>query len=402
MSLGLETARIKELRSFHVLDTPTHPDFDGLTRLAATICKTPIALISLIDENRQWFKSKVGVGISETPREDAICRFTILQDEVLVIPDTSTDERIRLNALVRKAGVRFYAGAPLISKNGYRLGTLCALDYVPRILTNEQKEMLELLSHQAMALLERHKVIIQQRTQLQESFRLAALGEMSGEVAHEINNPLAIIRAKISIMKAEAEDGILDSSKAVAHLSKVDEIVLRISKIVAGLGSYARADQPTDMPSSILVRDLIDDTVSFCRDKFEANQIELKINISSEKSRLTCYPVQISQVLLNLLNNAFDAVEGEPPENKREVRLDVSCSDGKIQFVISDTGHGVSEKIRDKLFNPFFTTKAPGKGTGLGLSLSKAIIDLHKGTIELDGTFKKGAKFIVQLPSCEL
>jgi signal transduction histidine kinase len=202
-------------------------------------------------------------------------------------------------------------------------------------------------------------------------------------------------------MKAEAEDGTLDNQKSLAHLLKVEEIVIRISKIVAGLSSYAREDQPTDTPFAVLIRDLVEDTVAFCRDKFEANHIELKINISSENIRLICYPVQISQVLLNLLNNAFDAVEGPTPDNKKEVHLDIDYLDGKVQFVVSDTGYGVPEKIQDKLFNPFFTTKPPGKGTGLGLSLSKTIIELHKGTIELDRTVQRGAKFVVKIPSSD-
>lgn len=150
-----ETARVAALQKYAILDSDPEQGFDDLVLLASYVCRTPIALISLVDENRQWFKSKVGVSISETAREVAFCSTAILQPDVLVVPDTLQDERFRNNPLVvSEPRIRFYAGAPLITEDGYALGTLCVVDRTPRELSPDQKEVLKALSRLVLAQLE--------------------------------------------------------------------------------------------------------------------------------------------------------------------------------------------------------------------------------------------------------
>ena len=156
-----EEGRIAALEKYAILDTDPEQPFDDLTLLASFVCKTPTALISLVDEDRQWFKSRVGMDASETSRDIAFCSTAILQADVLVVPDALLDERFRDNPLVASdPHIRFYAGAPLINEDGYALGTLCVVDRTPRELAPEQREALKALSRLVLAQLEFRRNLI--------------------------------------------------------------------------------------------------------------------------------------------------------------------------------------------------------------------------------------------------
>ena len=150
-----EAARVAALQKYAILDTEPEQAFDDLVLLASIICNTPIALISLVDEDRQWFKSRVGLSVSETPREIAFCATAIRQADVFVVPDTLNDERFRNNPLVvSEPNIRFYAGAPLINEEGHALGTICVIDRTPREFGLGPQAALKALSRVVLAQLE--------------------------------------------------------------------------------------------------------------------------------------------------------------------------------------------------------------------------------------------------------
>jgi anti-sigma regulatory factor (Ser/Thr protein kinase) len=170
-----EQARLQALRSYKILDTDPEKAFDDLTILASHICETPVAMISLIDADRQWFKSKVGVSISETPREVSFCATVIQQPNLFVVPDASKDPRFSSSPLVvSDPKIRFYAGAPFSSSDGQPLGTLCVVDMVPRHLTSGQENALVALSHQVQAQFELRKNLMELRSALAERDRAEA------------------------------------------------------------------------------------------------------------------------------------------------------------------------------------------------------------------------------------
>jgi GAF domain-containing protein len=156
-----DAARVAALQKYAILDSEPEQAFDDLTLLASYVCKAPIALISLIDENRQWFKAKVGISATETSRDIAFCSTAIQQPDIFVVPDALQDERFRTNPLVvSEPHIRFYAGMPLINEDGYALGTLCVVDQAPRTLVPEQEAALKALSRLVLMQMEFRRNLI--------------------------------------------------------------------------------------------------------------------------------------------------------------------------------------------------------------------------------------------------
>ena len=198
-----ETDRLRALRSYKILDTKPEERFDELTQLAAIICGVPISLITLIDADRQWFKSKVGLEIEETPRAQAFCTHAIMQPQMFVVEDAAKDQRFASNPLVTgDPHIRFYAGAPLATPDGHLLGTMCVIDREPGTLTADQKKALEILGRQVIANMEL-------RTNLRElkealAAREAAEGP-SGEAAAGLDQIIETLDAAVSDLRAVRE-----------------------------------------------------------------------------------------------------------------------------------------------------------------------------------------------------
>lgn len=266
-------------------------------------------------------------------------------------------------------------------------------------LSQTERQLNELNQTLDQQVQEKTRQLIESEAKLIHAARIATLGEMAGGVAHEINSPLATISLSAEQLFDFSNDAIKDEKlktdpKMVAKLSKrILDMVNRISTIVRGLKTFAR-DDSLDMLSRVRLQQIIDDTLVLCKEKIRDNNIEFTVENVSDKLEILCQPVPISQVLLNLISNSCDAIHSL--ENKW-IRLETKENNDFIQISVSDSGNGIPEKIRDKLFLPFFTTKEIGKGTGLGLSISKGIIGNHGGTLELD-TESKNTKFIIRLP----
>jgi len=185
-----EAARIKALRAYHILDTDPEQAFDDLTLLASQVCGTPIALITLVDENRQWFKSRVGIDIQETARNISFCSHAIEQPGLFVVPDTLSDGRFRNNPMVvSDPHIRFYAGAPLLTRDGDPLGTICVIDSTPRTLTDGQRAALNALRRQAETQLELRRKLDELRVAIDGLEKLGALLPYCSTCAMNITIP---------------------------------------------------------------------------------------------------------------------------------------------------------------------------------------------------------------------
>jgi two-component sensor histidine kinase len=199
LPLQPETDRLATLRSYRVLDTPQEPAFDDLVQLAARICQTPVALISLIDDCRQWFKAEVGLGVRETPLDRSVCLTAMLQLGLTIVPDLTNDPRFAHNPLVTgEPNLRFYAGAALRTPDGVPLGALCVFDNVVRDLTQDQSVTLTMLARQVMALLELRRAIAERDEVLGASHRIEQRQTLLvRELHHRVKNTLATVQALV-------------------------------------------------------------------------------------------------------------------------------------------------------------------------------------------------------------
>lgn len=221
--------------------------------------------------------------------------------------------------------------------------------------------------------------------------RLSAIGEMTANIAHEIRNPLTAINLQSQLLIRQGANGTLNAESAVKCAERIRLITGQIEKIVAGLLSLSR-DAETDPFELVPVSQLISTAMDFCASNLEKHKIILTSDQPGEDMAVLCRPVQISQVLLNLINNSRDAIESL---DEKWIHLSAHRAGDYIQILVSDSGTGLTPKIRARLMEPFFTTKKNGKGTGLGLSISRKILEKHGGDLLLADT--KNTCFIVKL-----
>lgn len=392
-----EIKRLHALKRYQILDTSPEEVFDDFTRLASAICETPIAMISLVDENRQWFKSRFGIDAPETPRDPSFCAHAILQEDLFEVENAVADSRFTDNPFVTgELGLRFYAGAPLISPEGLAIGSLCVIDRQPKKLTPMMRDALQTLARQVMAQLElrrlNRELEMHQKT-VAQSHKMAALGHMAAGIAHEVNNPLAIIQGKAEMLSYLASKGPVEQAKIEETSKVIQATVGRIVKIIRGLRVFSRSGEQ-DPRVLAKVSEIVDDTLEFCREKFRHKNIEVRVPKFSEDLALMCRPQQIEQVLLNLLNNSYDHILDL---SERWVKVEVVDLGDQIEFSVTDSGQGLEGSAKDRIFEPFFTTKEIGKGVGLGLSISQGLIEEHGGIIRVD-PYSRNTRFVFQIP----
>ncbi len=243
----------------------------------------------------------------------------------------------------------------------------------------------------------REAQIRDQQTQLLHASRMSTLGEMSGGVAHEINNPLTVIMGFTRKIELALASDQLDSEDIKRSTEKITAMTERIAKIVRGLKTFAReASQDPFAPVSI--RAIIEDSLDLCKERLVNTGIELRIEDIPHGLTADCRSIQISQVLVNLLNNAHDAIEDKPV---KWIEVSARESSDSVEISVTDSGGGISPEIAAKILQPFFTTKGVGVGTGLGLSISKGIMESHHGRLFYDAA-SKYTRFVMTFPKRQI
>ncbi|WP_120404216.1 MULTISPECIES: sensor histidine kinase [unclassified Halobacteriovorax] len=250
--------------------------------------------------------------------------------------------------------------------------------------------------HKSQELFETLKDLEEAQQSLIYSSRLNAIGEMAGGIAHEINNPLTIISGSVFKLKKEMQSNSLSDEELKKNLDRISDTVKRITQIVTSLRIVSRDSSNGEKLIEVAIRDILQDALSICSERFKAHGIDLKLSLDDEEfdTLVKVDRVQLSQVFLNLLSNSYDAIEGQEDS---WIRIK-AFEEGKMLVIkLTDSGKGISQEHHEKIFDPFYTTKEVGKGTGLGLSISKSILEKNQGELTLD-THAKNTTLIVKVP----
>lgn len=399
-----EADRLKALHRYTILDTPAERAFDDLTALASHLCGTSIAVVSLVDAHRQWFKAKVGLSATETPRDLAFCAHAILKpNEPLIVPNALNDQRFATNPLVLSdPSIRFYAGVPLVTPDGFPLGTLCVIDQTPQHLTDQQIDALGALGRQVITQLELriHLALAKQAEQeIHKSLeKEKELGQLKSRfismASHEFRTPLTTIQGSVDLL--ELYDHKLSPEKKLIHLHRIRSNVQNMAQMLDDVLVIGKAEA-----GKLEFQPAMLDLEHYCRSLVEEMQLSVgeRYNIAftnvGEYTDAYLDEKLLWHILSNLLSNAikYSPLGGT-------INFELACGEQDVVFQIKDTGIGIPPEDQKRLFEPFHRAKNVGKvsGTGLGMAIVKRSVEIHGGQITVVSEVDVGTTFTVTLP----
>ncbi|SOD83088.1 sensor histidine kinase [Spirosoma fluviale] len=447
-----ESNRLDALRSYDILDTLPEADYDHITSLASQICETPISLISLVDEKRQWFKSNLGLSVRETPRQFSFCAHAILNpNEPLLVSDTRQDERFATNPLVTgEPHIVFYAGIPLIDADGFTLGSLCVIDDKPRQLSRAQLSALTTLTNQVVNLLTLRKTnkalqlseqryqtltaeleeLVQTRTQAlkianDELHKVNELLTQSNDnlqqfasvASHDLQEPLRKIQSFGNLLQSQYADQL---GEGKTYLNRMQLAAGRMSILIQDLLSYSRIAAIHDRRQLISLSTVV-----------QTVRTDLELIIAETGAIIQVDPlpevlgdsIQLGQLFQNLFSNALKfsniGVSGRssaaaPKVPLIQVRVQTLLTRDLPEGVkpslsaplyyridVIDNGIGFEQKYANRIFKVFqrLHGKNDFSGTGIGLAICEKVVANHGGAITATSRPGQGATFSIYLPN---
>lgn len=406
--------RLRVLYRLCLLDSPTNPAFDRLTRLASAVLRAPISLVSLVDVDHQFFKSFVGLKepyatTRETPLSHSFCQHVIDSGEALVIEDARQHALVKDNPAIADMNVIAYAGIPLITSEAQALGSFCVIDEKPRHWADADVELLKELAAAVMTEIELRAEIMErekaeralQYTQDRLQEALAAAREANllksqfiSMASHEFRTPLAVINLSSSILYAPATEANAD--KRTRHFEQIQTSITKMTNLLddvlaLGKGETGSAHfKPERLDASALCIDTIE-TVTAGSTKGQPitfTEVGTPIEVLLDRE-------QFQTLLQNLLVNA-----AKYSSRTAAIEVELAYTLSELRLRVNDHGIGIPPADQARLFEPFYrASNSSGiQGTGLGLAIVKRAVDLHGGTIEVESRSGEGTTFIVTLP----
>lgn len=408
-----EDQRLLSLLSYEILDTSNEEQLDELTRLTASIFQVPIALITVIDHDRQWFKSNFGLSLKQTARSISFCQFTIMSNAIFEVENTLTDERFVNNPLViQDPYLRYYCGAPLMNEKGYRMGALAILDRVPRKLEAGQEKTLKLLARQVVNFFElnmKKKELEKEKLHLEERVmqRTRELEEKMAELKQRdeklisVNNELnrLIYRASHDLL------GPLKTLQGITHLAiqeaNVENIhnYLRLAytteqKLDYALVNLLKVVSIKDASDFKLIpwNEVIETALVNAKKRVNKKVVWLEADISLSR-QFVSDQLLVEMMMEELFVNSMQY----NLEEEAVITLNMGETNESVEITIQDNGVGILKETREKIFEMFYRSPA-SKGSGLGLYIVKKVAEKLKGKISVHSKTNSGATFTIQLP----
>lgn len=397
-----EEHRLAALRSFAVLDTEAEPEFDAITRLVARHFNVAVALVSLVDRDRQWFKAKAGLDACETSREIAFCAHAIMEPRTMVVLDATKDPRFAGNPLVTgEPGIRFYAGAPLITEAGFKLGTLCLIDMAPRssFSDDEEQDLREFAALVMTGLQARRDRL--RRDQIAEDSEnpLSAIEDVVAHLAHEIRAPLSAIVGFADLIGLKAlgpncSDAYQEQGRRIAEVGRyLCEMAQRTLE-----GAQLKSGEVALQETWISLADLEDQIRMIFPQSMDLGDRSLLWTLGAEPRCLQADGVHLQQMLINLLGNAVKYTESRG-------RIEIFARltpDGGLDLTVADNGQGMDQDEVALALLPFgrvaSATKSRDDSFGLGLPLTKRLIELHGGRLLVESGKNRGTAVTLRFP----
>jgi len=356
-----EAERLEALRRYNILDTPREEEFEDVVRVVAAICEVPISVITLLDEGRQWFKAEVGLGVRETPMESSICAHAILEQELMIVPDTLGDRRFQDNPLVTgNPHLRFYAGALLETPEGLPLGTVCVLDYKPRNLTDNQRALLRLMASQVMKMLELRRFNATEREgRLKAEALVRENATLARESDHRVMNSLQLVSSVLALQGRTSENPEVKEQLESAR-SRVQAIAT-VHKQLHLAGSLDVIDIRSFLTK--LCASLKENAPSYVEDlRLEADRAELPSGIASALGLL------VAELVANCFKHAFrEERRGSILVSFKEIR-------GGWKLQVADNGRGLPAG-----FDPM-------QSTGVGMRVITALVERFGARFDVSST----------------